>query len=487
MIISHVFNDPAFLSSLAASGVITPPTADGNLWAWFSSDTGVTNSSSKINVGTSVWTDRSGLSHHLDVATSEQPSYYTISTTIPSGKPEVVFENIGQTNRLTMPSGITNLTVPYTIYMLVKVNATANNKYLCDGLGSSFGSGGIVQHTCAPCVQGITRTGATAKYGPMSGGLRVGEWHIIMVIYDGTNTTTQIDNAYSQTNALCGTDAPGRLCIGNYGGGGPNSAKYSLGAFIVCLGASNSTNQTIHKNWLANYGGLTITAPSSALPTDDPNIFSWHSSDTGLANNGTIITAGGSAWTDRSGLGKHMQVNSSNEPGYISGGPNGHPAIHFANAGSKTILHNASTAAGLQQPWSLHVLMRHNTWTSNRYLWDGSSGTTGAVLQDTSTPQVCAHAGVAGTHVSPTLATWLILSVIYDGAASVIQINNNTEVVSNHGTNNPGTMVFGNYGGGGANSGDWDLAAAIVASGHTGSAGRTLHKNWLAAYGGLTI
>lgn len=220
-------------------------------------------------------------------------------------------------------------------------------------------------------------------------------------------------------------------------------------------------------------------------PTGDANLWGWFRSDTGISDNGGVVNRGpgGICWDDQSGNGYHFQENLGDEPGYTASGPNGKPAIVWADGTSKAMRSNTGSRS---QPHSMFALVKPVAWTNNRYIWDGSSNFS-ALIQNGSTPNVQPYAGNFGPAVALTVGSWQIITVIYDGASSVIQINNDTEQTGNFGSINPGGILLGQYNGGGSNSAAFELAALIQTSVHADNTARALHKAWLAWYGGLTI
>jgi hypothetical protein len=81
--------------------------------------------------------------------------------------------------------------------------------------------------------------------------------------------------------------------------------------------------------------------------------------------------------------------------------------------------------------------MKQVTWTANDRLWDGYTNDTGQLRQTAATPRLYLIAPTSGTYTSNLATdTWGIVRVLYNGASSKIQINNNAATTGNAGTNN---------------------------------------------------
>jgi hypothetical protein len=150
----------------------------------------------------------------------------------------------------------------------------------------------------------------------------------------------------------------------------------------------------------------------------------------------------------------------------------------------------STTVGEIGQPWTSFMLAKPITWTGNRYFMDGTVApfALGAVLQNGSTPQISIYAGNFLPNTGGlTLGAWHVITGIFNGAASVLQVDNGTDTTGNVGTGVPKRIRYGNYGGGGANGAEFYLAAAIVVSGAVSATMRANHKQWLADYAGIVL
>ena len=99
----------------------------------------------------------------------------------------------------------------------------------------------------------------------------------------------------------------------------------------------------------------------------------------------------------------------------------------------------------LNQPTFIYAVIKPLSWTASRAFWDGGAGVNRGILsQNTSTPNVYAYAG-AGSALSPdlTLNEWHIVRVLYNGADSLLQIDDHDPITGNFGTANMGGIWLG--------------------------------------------
>ena len=103
-----------------------------------------------------------------------------------------------------------------------------------------------------------------------------------------------------------------------------------------------------------------------------------------------------------------------------------------------------SAGFSLSQPITLYAVMQQVTWTSANILMDGDVVTTMQVVQTTSTPQLDINAGSAvGANTNLAVATDGVLSAIFSGASSQLQINRTAAATGNAGTGTPAGFTLG--------------------------------------------
>lgn len=224
-------------------------------------------------------------------------------------------------------------------------------------------------------------------------------------------------------------------------------------------------------------------APTLALPTTDPDLWLWVSSDTGISKDGSdhMNTAG--CWTDRSGLAHDLDGAGASQATWLASQVNGKPGISF----SGSYLSNPGATSSLAAPHTAYLLCSIPAWVSNTYLIDGTGGADGALIMFGSSPQLQQYGGNFGASVNLSFATWLILTSVWNGVSSSLEINNLGAATGNAGTSVPHRVVLGGYAGGGGANATYTLAACIVSNAANNSSIQSIHKNWLANYGGLSI
>lgn len=220
------------------------------------------------------------------------------------------------------------------------------------------------------------------------------------------------------------------------------------------------------------------------LPTTDPNIWAFYRSDMGIIDGGGYVVrqSGGRSWDDQSVNARHLEQNVGQECLFTTSGPNGHAAVYWDDATNKFM----RVISPGDQPYALFALMKPTLFNDNRYFWDGPLNF-GALIYGPSSSNARQYAGSFGNQFAIPLGSWSVVTCIYDNASSVAQVNNDTEVTSTIGTINPGGLLLGSYNGGGSNSAAYQLAALVRVSGHPDASARSLHKTWLAWFGGVTL
>lgn len=141
-----------------------------------------------------------------------------------------------------------------------------------------------------------------------------------------------------------------------------------------------------------------------------------------------------------------------------------------------------TAAFTLNQPATFYLVAKQVSWTSIDYLWDGIPASKMAVYQDATTPKIRQLAGSVGTeNANATLGSWVILSAVYNGAASVLAVNNTGDVVSDAGANNAGGFTLGNDGGPGfTQPANIQVKEVIIFSAAHTAAQRAVVQNYLA-------
>jgi hypothetical protein len=103
-------------------------------------------------------------------------------------------------------------------------------------------------------------------------------------------------------------------------------------------------------------------------------------------------------------------------------------------------------------------------WSSNRTISDGGAAVTNLVRYSTLSPAPALNlfAGLTDVENSDAaVVTPAHLRVLFNGASSSIQVDNNAEVTGNPGANNPGGFTLGARANG-ANSGEFSVGAIVL-------------------------
>lgn len=96
------------------------------------------------------------------------------------------------------------------------------------------------------------------------------------------------------------------------------------------------------------------------------------------------------------------------------------------------------------QPCTIYILLRQITWTTNRFIFEGKTQVeiflrqAAAGVSPTS-PEIEVNAGSNSDHEGNlALNTFGIATIVFNGANSLLQVNDNIALIGNFGTNNPG-------------------------------------------------
>jgi hypothetical protein len=172
-------------------------------------------------------------------------------------------------------------------------------------------------------------------------------------------------------------------------------------------------------------------------PSQLPNLKLWVKSDTGI----TIVT-GVSQWNDQSGNGNNLlQATGANQPVVTAAAINGLPAITFD--GTNDFLKTAPFT--LAAPCTVFLVASQPTWTSTDRVYDGNANDSMALQQATVTPnirQVATLTGV-GQNTNWATATFALVTTIWNGASSSMQVNSTTAVTSDPGASAAGGFTLG--------------------------------------------
>ena len=182
------------------------------------------------------------------------------------------------------------------------------------------------------------------------------------------------------------------------------------------------------------------TGPRTYLDViNDGNTKGWYIAEVGdLTKDGTDSV---SVWADHLGSGRNLLAadNTKAQPIWIT------DYLDF-NGAESTMKTGAYTFA---QPVMIYMVLKQVTYTFSPpdYLFDGIVAGKTRIYQYEITPAIVASADTPSDGNSDlALDTWGILRALYNGASSKLQINTETAVTGNFGSDYAGGFTIGSYG-----------------------------------------
>lgn len=172
------------------------------------------------------------------------------------------------------------------------------------------------------------------------------------------------------------------------------------------------------------------------LPSQLPGLKLWTRYNQGI----TITGAGVSQWDDQSGNDNHLlQATDANRPSKEADG-----SILFDG------VNDFLKAVGFTwvQPETVYLRMKQVTWTDTRTLFDGNAANSGRVGQVTVTPTISMRSGgvPVADNTDLVVDVYAAMAVIFNGASSLLQINNNTPTTGSPGGANMSGFTLGAHG-----------------------------------------
>jgi hypothetical protein len=139
---------------------------------------------------------------------------------------------------------------------------------------------------------------------------------------------------------------------------------------------------------------------------------------------------------------------SGNGNTLVSNGGSGRPTLR--NSGAQWWLafngtsHYLQAAFTLAQPYTRVSAAQQVSWTGGDRLWDGKTSNGGILFQNGTTPQVYMFAGSSNPFSSAmTVGANHVVTEIFDGASSVLAIDNNGDNTGNPGSADPDGATIG--------------------------------------------
>jgi len=157
------------------------------------------------------------------------------------------------------------------------------------------------------------------------------------------------------------------------------------------------------------------------FPNDFPNLIQWNRFNQGI----TVTGSGVSQWDDQSGQGNHylQGVDANRMTLQGNGALLGNGVDQFIKTAGYT----------LPQPATVFLRFKQLSWVANDRVFDGAIQT--VLAQVGSSPQLQIFAGVGFVPMSPSLPlnTLGTVVIVFNGAASQIQLENNAPTVGDAG------------------------------------------------------
>jgi len=146
--------------------------------------------------------------------------------------------------------------------------------------------------------------------------------------------------------------------------------------------------------------------------------------------------SGVSQWNDVSSNGNHLKqaTDANRMTKEADGSILGNGVDQFLQTDAFTLV----------QPEMIYLLLKQVTWTAGDRIFDGNAYNSGLMNQSGTTPQVGVYAGAPSPSLSDLiLDTYGVVTVLFNGASSVFQIDKNTAITGNFGASNMGGFILG--------------------------------------------
>ena len=197
-------------------------------------------------------------------------------------------------------------------------------------------------------------------------------------------------------------------------------------------------------------------------------------------NKGQTVTGSGvSTWADQSGNGRDLlqAVDGSRPPLQADGSVLFDGVADFLKASAFT----------LNQPWTCYMLGKSIVWTLNATFFDGNTNAVGAVYMSAASPNIRQFAGLATTeNANMPIGSYALITSVFNGASSTLQVNNTTAVTSDAGASNAAGFTIGAAGGGAVQFANIQVKEVMVFAGAHNATQQATVKQYLNSVGGLT-
>lgn len=198
---------------------------------------------------------------------------------------------------------------------------------------------------------------------------------------------------------------------------------------------------------------------------------------------GITVATGVSSWADQSGNGRDLlQATGGSQPTKQADN-----SILFD--GVAQFLKSSFT---LNQPETVYGLLQQVSWTSGNEIWSGgASDNTMDIRQTTggASPSIAFPVAVDPTAANTNLAVgaYGVLVAVYNGASSLIQVNNTTPTTGDYGAANSGGITLGRQGTTAVRFSNIRVKEVIVFSGAHAPDVRRKIVGYLGRLGGVSV
>lgn len=198
----------------------------------------------------------------------------------------------------------------------------------------------------------------------------------------------------------------------------PYSGAITVSATQTIRAMASKTGKT---NSACNDGIYTFgTTPSLT------SLVAWYKFGAGTNN----TASGVKRWEDRL-FGRHViQDTTTLRPSVSSG------IVTFNNQYLRKVF-------ALTQPCTFYALMRQDVWNSVSVMMDGATGNSG-LYQLSSSPELKGYAGTfSSVNSNAAINTFVAVCIVFNGASSVLRVNNTTPVTGDFGAGDAGGLTLG--------------------------------------------
>lgn len=211
------------------------------------------------------------------------------------------------------------------------------------------------------------------------------------------------------------------------------------------------------------------------VPSDLPNLAAWFAFTRGITSVAGLV----SQWSDQSGNGRHLkQATATNQPALQSDGSILFDGVdNFLKCDPFT----------LNQPETVYIVFKAIVWTQTVRYFDGNASGSGILSPDSATPDMRIFAGSsAANNTNLAINAYGAVACVFNGASSVLQVNNTAPATGDVGVGNMGGFTVG-ANGANANFANIQVKEVVLYSAAHDANQRQTVINYLASVGQVSI